>query len=236
MERTTLRSTGEEDLVPTPTLEEYLETIYKLAQKGPVRPTQVAEAIGVSGPTVTATLRRLEAQGLTTRSGNEISLTPTGLAQALDVVRRHRIAERFLVDTLGLSLDEAHGDACRLEHALSPRVLEALELFLENPVVCPHGHPIPASDGSIAMVSGTALSDVSADTRCAVLQLAEDDTQVLSYMTDLGLTPGTELIVREVAPFGGPLLVEIDGAPSAVAREIAMRVLVACEHSGQGSE
>ncbi len=218
--------------MPTPTLEEYLETIYKLSQKGPVRPTQIAEAVGVSGPTVTATLKRLAAKGLTSRKGNEISLTAEGLEQSLNVVRRHRVAERFLVDALGFDLDEAHEDACLLEHALSPRVLEALEVFLDNPSVCPHGHPIPGSDGSVRTVSGTSLSDVMAGQDCVVLQLAEDDDEVLSYLTGLGLTPGTRLVVREVAPFEGPLLLEIDGASSAIAHDMAERVLVACEPTG----
>lgn len=217
--------------MPTPTLEEYLETIYKLSQKGPVRPTQIADSIGVSGPTVTATLRRLEAQGYTTREGNEISLTPEGLAGSLDVVRRHRIAERFLVDVLGLDLDEAHEDACLLEHALSPRVMKALEAFLDNPDVCPHGHPIPSSDGSVSAVLGTPLSEVSTGSRCSVVQLAEDDDAVLSYLANLGLTPGTAVIVRDVAPFGGPLLVDVAGTQCAVARDMAERVLVAVEVS-----
>jgi len=218
--------------VATTTLEEYLEAIYKLSQRGPVRPTQIAEAIGVSGPTVTATLRRLQAQGLTTRDGNEISFTPEGLRQSLDVVRRHRIAERFLVDVLGLDLDEAHEDACLLEHALSPRVMKALEAFLNNPDVCPHGHPIPGSDGSVSVVSGTPLSELSAGDRCSVLQLAEDSDAVLSYLANLGLTPGTSVAVRDVAPFGGPLLLEVAGSQCAVAREMAERVLVAREVAG----
>jgi len=214
--------------MPTPTLEEYLETIYKLSQKGSVRPTQIADAIRVSGPTVTATLRRLEVQGLTSREGNEISLTSVGLAAALDIVRRHRISERFLVDVLGLDLDEAHEDACLLEHALSPRVLEALERYLENPEVCPHGHPIPTSDGSVATVVGIPLSECVPGERSVVIQLAEDDDAVLSYLANLGLLPGRSVTVVEVAPFDGPLLVDIGGVSSAIAREMAERVLVRC--------
>lgn len=213
--------------MPTPTLEEYLETIYKLSQKGPVHPTQIAGSIGVSGPTITATLRRLEAQGFTTRDGNVVSLTESGLSGAIDIVRRHRISERFLVDVLGLDLGEAHEDACLLEHALSPRVLSALEAYLDSPAMCPHGHPIPASDGSVATVLGRPLSSLGAGERAAVLQLAEDDDAVLSYLTSLGLTPGESVSVIEVAPFGGPLLIKIGETTSAVARDMAALVLVA---------
>jgi DtxR family Mn-dependent transcriptional regulator len=218
--------------MPTPTLEEYLEIIYKLSQKAPVRPTQIADAIGVSGPTVTATLKRLEVQGLTLREGNVVSLTPDGLSAALDIVRRHRISERFLVDVLGLDLDEAHEDACLLEHALSPRVLLALERYLESPELCPHGHPIPTSDGSVATVVGRPLSECSKGESTLVIQVAEDDDAVLSYLANLGLLPGRSVRVVEVAPFGGPLLIDIGGIVSAVAREMAARVLVTPSVSG----
>ncbi len=140
--------------MPTATLEEYLETIYKLSERGPAKPTQIAEEIGVSGPTVTNTLKRLEAAGLVRRDGTDVVLTDEGRAHSIDIIRRHRIAERFLVDVLGIDWHDVHEDACLLEHALSPRVLAALETYLDNPEVCPHGHPIPAADGTVRTVSG----------------------------------------------------------------------------------
>jgi DtxR family Mn-dependent transcriptional regulator len=161
--------------MPTPTLEEYLEAIYKLSQEGPARPTQIADAIGVSGPTVTATLKRLEAHGLVTRDGTSVVLTPEGVTRSVDIVRRHRIAERFLVDTLGLDWEAAHEEACLLEHALSPRVLEALERYLGDPTVCPHGHPIPLADGSVAAIGGTSLDLVEPGGVVTVLRVAEDE-------------------------------------------------------------
>ena len=212
--------------MPTATLEEYLESIYKLAQIGPVRPTALAEAIGVSGPTVTATLRRLESQELITRDGTEVVLTSEGMARAIDIVRRHRIAERFLVDVLGLDWDAAHEDACLLEHALSPRVLVALERFLENPEVCPHGHPIPSADGFVAAVTGEALADAPASVPLRVLRVSENDDEVLGYVGVLGLRPGVTVIVAEKAPFDGPLTIEVAGVRSAIAREIAQLVTV----------
>jgi DtxR family Mn-dependent transcriptional regulator len=212
--------------VPTATLEEYLEAIYKLSQHGPVRPTQVAESVGVSGPTVTATLRRLEAHGLVLREGTQVVLTPAGALRSLDIIRRHRIAETFLVRTLGLDWNAAHEEACLLEHALSPRVLAALEAFLENPAVCPHGHPIPRADGSVVRVAGIPLCDVPAGSAATVLLVAEDDEEILGYLGELGLRPGVETLVVEVAPFQGPLTVEIDGNRVAIAREIARLVTV----------
>lgn len=211
--------------MPTATLEEYLESIYKLSELGPVRPTQLAESIGVSGPTVTATLHRLESHGLVSREGRSVTLTEEGRTRALDIVRRHRLAERFLVDALGLKWDEAHEDACLLEHALSPRVLSALETFLDNPAFCPHGHPIPAADGSVHTVTGVLLSDTDAGCTVRVLRVNEDD-ELLGYIGDLGLKPGAVVEVIEAAPFDGPLTVTISGATTAISREVGSRVTV----------
>jgi len=216
--------------MPTETLEEYLETIYKLAQKGPVRPTQIAESAGVSGPTVTATLRRLEARELITRtSDGGVVLTDRGMHSALDIVRRHRISERFLVDVLGLDISEVHEDACRLEHALSPRVLAALEEYLNSPDVCPHGYPIPSSDGSVAAVEGRPLCDLGRGESGIVLQVAEDDDAVLSYLASLGLLPGAKVTVVDAAPFEGPLVIEVGKTRPAIARDIAAFVLMGSE-------
>ena len=212
--------------MPTSTLQEYLESIYKLSQSGPVKPTAIAESIGVSGPTVTATLRRLEAHNLITRRGTDVILTAEGTSRALDIVRRHRVAETFLVQTLGLDWEAAHEDACLLEHALSDRVLEALERFLDNPQVCPHGHPIPTADGAIAQVYGEPLCDVPVDSPVRVLRVAEDDDELLGYVGELGLRPGAVITVAASAPFGGPLTLDISGVRTAIAREIAQLVTV----------
>ncbi len=212
--------------MPTATLEEYLEAIYKLSESGPVKPTAIAESMGVSGPTVTATLRRLAAHDYVTREGTDVHLTADGRARALDIVRRHRVAETFLVETLGLEWEDAHEDACLLEHALSPRVLEALERFLHNPEVCPHGHPIPHADGSVAPVSGEPLCDVPAERPVRVLRVAEDNDEMLGYVGSLGLRPGTLVTVAQHAPFGGPLTIDIAGVRTAIARDIARLVTV----------
>jgi DtxR family Mn-dependent transcriptional regulator len=215
--------------MPTATLEEYLESIYRLSDDGTaVRPTQIAESVGVSGPTVTATLRRLEAQGFVVRQGTSVVLTPMGRERAVDILRRHRVAESFLVDTLGLDWDVAHEEACLLEHALSPRVVEALEQFLDNPTVCPHGQPIPKADGSVsASEPGAPLCSVPVGSTAAVLRVSDNDDHVLGYLGSLGLRPGQEVSVADAAPFGGPLTIEVKGVKTAIAHEIAALVTVA---------
>lgn len=213
--------------MPTPALEEYLETIYKLSQSGDVKPTAIAESMGVSGPTVTNTLKRLETRGLVSRAGTDVLLTAEGSSAAIDIVRKHRVAERFLVDVLGLGWDEAHEDACRLEHAMSPRVLAALESYLENPDVCPHGHPIPGADGKVAALSGRPLDLLAAGESALIVRVAEDDEPHLTYLQTLGLVPGSQVTVEEIAPFSGPLTVLVGEKRSALSREVAGKVFVA---------
>jgi DtxR family Mn-dependent transcriptional regulator len=215
--------------MPTATLEEYLESIYRLsAAEAPVRPTQIAEAVGVSGPTVTATLRRLEAQGFVVREGTSVVLTPVGRERAIDILRRHRVAESFLVDTLGMEWDIAHEEACLLEHALSPRVVVALEKFLDNPTSCPHGHPIPGADGSVsAEEPGQPLCDIPVGADAYVLRVSDNGDHVLGYLGSLGLHPGENVSLVEAAPFQGPVTVDVKGVRTALSREVAALVTVA---------
>jgi DtxR family Mn-dependent transcriptional regulator len=218
--------------MPSATIQEYLEAIYKLSLKGEVRPTQLADGLAVSGPTVTATLRRLEAAELVTRPEGGVALTPQGQREAIEVVRRHRLAERFLVDALQLPWESVHEEACLLEHAMSPRVLEALEIFLDNPSVCPHGHPIPSVEGVLPVPAGSPLADLEAGAEGYVVRVAEDDEKVVAYLGSVGLVPGTRVRVLEVAPFGGPMLVVVPGAEHAVSLEVAKSVFV--ELAGTG--
>ncbi|TLM98300.1 MAG: metal-dependent transcriptional regulator, partial [Actinobacteria bacterium] len=174
---------------------------------------------------VTATLRRLESQGLVTREGTHVILTEAGLAESLLIVRKHRVAERFLVDTLGLNWDDAHEDACLLEHSLSPRVLEALERFLGDPTECPHGHPIPSAGGAVIAQSGRLLSETEPGETVRVLRVAEDDAR-LGYLGELGLKPDESVSVIDVQPHGGPVTISVRGTERAVAREVAALVTV----------
>lgn len=220
--------------MPSATLDEYLEAIYKHEQRGEVRPGQLAEAMGVSAPTVTATLGRLQSAGLIERPEGGVTLTMQGRQAALDIVRRHRLAERFLVDVLGLAWDEVHEEACQLEHALSPRVQHALEEFMQNPQVCPHGHPIPSADGSIAEADGTPLCESNSGDVVEIRRIEDEQGELLSYLASLGMFPGTAVRVCDVAPFKGPLLVEVGGARYAVGRDIAEKIVVAAAPNKPG--
>lgn len=212
------------------TLEEYVEAIYKLSGRGEVRPGQLAESMKVAPGTVTATLGRLGAAGLIEREQGAVVLTLAGRQLALDILRRHRLAERFLVDVLGLAWDEVHDEACLLEHALSPRVQDALEKFMNNPEVCPHGHPIPTADGAIAENHGAPLCTLGAGSEVEIVRIEDESGEMLSYLSSLGMFPGTHVRVCDVAPFKGPLLVEVGSARYALGRDVAEKIVV----SGEG--
>lgn len=212
--------------MPSVTVEEYLEAIYKLAERGAVRPARLAEVMEVSAPTVTATLARMAGAGLIDRPEGGVELTLSGRQMALDIIRRHRLAERFLVDALGLPWDEVHEEACQLEHALSPKVQAALEEFLNRPTVCPHGHPIPAADGSIVERVGSPLCDSGTGDEVEIVRIEEEDDGLLSYLSTLGMFPGTKVRVCDVAPFKGPLLVEVGDARYALGRDVAAKIVV----------
>ncbi|MHB1414287.1 MAG: metal-dependent transcriptional regulator [Chloroflexota bacterium] len=212
--------------MPTPTVEEYLEIIYTLASDGAEAiGARLAQALGVSPPTVTATLQRMARDGLVSFGPHkQVRLTEHGKEAVESLLRRHRLSERLLVDVLGLSWHEAHEEACRLEHAISPRVEEQLRRVLGEPKTCPHGNPIPGTAGDVAMQEQRRLVDVPpGDTVeiCRVAKRAEEDASLLLYLAQHDLKPGTRIYVREVAPFNGPVILQVDGMDVPLSRDLA---------------
>jgi DtxR family Mn-dependent transcriptional regulator len=141
-----------------PAFEEYCECIFELREDNvEVIQARVAERLNVSRPSVSEMIKRMESEGLITLQGSKIVLTPTGEVLAERVVRRHRIAERFLTDILGLSWAQAHHEAGKWEHIMSDDVEQAIDRLLGNPTTCPHGNPIPgssyASDDAVPLVT-----------------------------------------------------------------------------------
>jgi DtxR family Mn-dependent transcriptional regulator len=122
----------------------------------------------------------------------------------------------------------------RLEHTLSPEAEARLAALLNNPETCPHGAPIPAADGSLTLPATRALDRVQAGARVWIEQIMEEEASFLRYLASLGLLPGAELCVQEVAPFGGPLLVQVGDARYALGRDVAARILV--REEGEGPE
>ncbi|MGI8880038.1 MAG: metal-dependent transcriptional regulator [Jatrophihabitans sp.] len=134
------------DLIDT--TEMYLRTVYELEEEGivPLR-ARIAERLGQSGPTVSQTVARMERHGLiTVEEDRHLQLTEEGHRQAVAVMRKHRLAERLLLDVIGLDWDQVHIEACRWEHVMSDAVERRILALLDKPLVCPHGNPIPGLD------------------------------------------------------------------------------------------
>jgi len=209
-------------------IQEYLEIIYKLEQEtSPVTTSALAKRLGVSAASVSEMMAKLAEQGLVTREPYKgVVLTADGRSQALALIRRHRLWERFLTDILNLSWDQVHEEACRLEHATSPLVEERLAQFLGEPETCPHGHPMPTAAGELDIEAGCPLAELIVGQRATILRVPEGDPTLLQYLDDLGLKPGITLQVEAVAPFQGPLTVQVGEARHVLGRELASKIIV----------
>ena len=199
-------------------VEDYLKTVFHLTTaSGPVTSSTLAGRLGVSAPTASAMLRRLESSDLVQRStGHQVELTEHGRRHALSVVRRHRLLEMFLTEVLDVPWDEVHDEAEVLEHALSARLEERIDALLGRPTRDPHGDPIPPPSGEHVEDWASPLESAAAGSRFLVERVSDRDSAALRHLAALGIGPGVVLQVAEWAPFGGPLWVDLDGARHAL--------------------
>lgn len=213
-----------------PAFEEYSETVYELAEDGvEVIQARIAERLEVSRPAVSEMIRRMEKEGLVAIDGRGvISLTTEGSRLATTVVRRHRLAERFLTDILSLSWTDAHHEAGRWEHVISPTVEAAMMRVLDDPTTCPHGNPIPGSDYS-RPEGAQPLIEFGIDGNFVVHRIPEElefQEGQLAYLEESGILPGRVGTVLSVAP-DGTTTVSMDGRAVGVSAFAAARILVA---------
>jgi DtxR family Mn-dependent transcriptional regulator len=211
----------------TSTVEDYLQLIYKMRQEHrPVLASRLAERFGVSLPTVLGTLQRMTRDGLIeSDERRQIDLTPRGLGLAESMVRRQRLAERFLVDVLGLDWAEANVEAHMLEHAISPKVEERLSALLRRPTTCPHGNPIPGS-GAAPRDLPTLAQGQPGET-FVIERLAEDaegDRDFLLWLSRHGVVPGRRLRVVEAERAAGTITLEGDAGQVTFGLSAAERV------------
>jgi len=209
-------------------VEEYLEAIYKLQSADRALGTsELGKELGVSAASATEMAKRLQDKGYVRRSKKTgITLSKSGERAALELIRKHRIAERFLVDVLGLDWQYAHEEACKFEHIMSPEVEKRMEALLDNPTTCPHGHPIPDKSGKTAAESVRRLSSLKRCQTGIIAKIAEERRDLLEYLATLGLMPQRKVRVEQIAPFDGPMLIQVDGANYALGREIADKIWV----------
>ena len=211
-----------------PAFEEYCECIFELREDNvEVIQARVAERLNVSRPSVSEMIRRMDNEGLIQLTGPKITLTKKGEALAERVVRRHRLAERFLTDVLGLSWAQAHHEAGKWEHVLSDDVEEAISKMLGNPTTCPHGNPIPGSDYSASDLVPLATLKIGDEfTVTRIPEELEFEPGMLEFLERSSVTPGSRGAVRKVTSDGG-LQVAINDKTVGLDQFACSKILVA---------
>ena len=208
-------------------LEDCLQALYRLTKgERPAEAGRAAELAQVELSLFQAAVRELASRGLVAETQDGLGLTEEGRRQGAGVVRRHRLSERLLTDILGIPWERAHEEAMRFEHTLKPEAEARLDRLLNHPETCPHGGPIPDAAGSAASPPNRTLDTIAAGGRVRIQQISEEETPLLRYLASLGLLPEVEVRVEEVAPFGGPLLLQVGTARYALGRDVAAKILV----------
>ncbi|EWT04864.1 transcriptional regulator [Intrasporangium chromatireducens Q5-1] len=184
-------------------VEDYLTLIWKAHEwpGGEPSTTDLAAQLGVTASTVSANLKKLARDGhIDYEPYGPISLTDAGRAIAVEIVRRHRIIETYLVEALGLGWDQVHDEADRLEHAISDLVLDRMDTVLGHPTTDPHGDPIPAADGTVPADDSRPLTEITAGTKADIARVSDRSPDVLRYLQDHGITVGTRVRVNDFNP------------------------------------
>jgi DtxR family Mn-dependent transcriptional regulator len=204
--------------------EEYLEQIYRLTKEHEeVTTTELARRLKVSPASVTGMLKRLSERGLITyQPYHSIDLTDDGRAVAIKTIRRHGLLERFLTDVLELPWHLADAEAGRLEHHITTEVEERLARLLNYPTTCPHGQPLDWEQPDTTV----RLSTLEPHDRARVSRIGDEEPEFLSYVEELGLLPGVELVIAGRGPFNGPLMVVVGERQHALGDEVAREIWV----------
>lgn len=198
----------------------YLKAVWTLGEWSdvPVTPSLIAERTELKLSSVSDAVRKLTAQGLLNHSPyGAVELTDTGRAYAVDMVRRHRLIETFLVRMLGYGWDQVHDEAEHLEHAVSDFMIARIDDLLGHPTRDPHGDPIPLADGTIVSPDAVQLTQVIPGTRVTVERISDDEPALLQFFEDRGIVLGAQMLVREGAPFSEAIDVLLDGEDQPIA-------------------
>ncbi len=192
-------------------MEDYLKALYALEETGKAGTTSaLARRLGVRPASVTEMLKRLaEAHLVEYRPRQGARLTPQGRRAALQVIRKHRLLERFLHDVLGFPWDKVHAEAERLEHAVSDEFIQRLAVWLGEPEHDPHGHPIPGPDLEPPAPRGMPLDHVPVGQMVKVVAVSDRDPTVLRRLDELGLRPNQQLVIRRRTPLDALLYLEL---------------------------
>jgi DtxR family Mn-dependent transcriptional regulator len=210
----------------SPTIQDYLSLIFVMERDDEsVVGSRLAELLEVSPPTVTNTMKRMVRDGLISMKKNGTHLTESGWNAARVIMRRHMLMEWMMINTLPWS--SLHGEAHNLEHAISAMAEKALMEQLGNPQACPHGNPLPGYEAAVQdWIPLTKIQVGQVVTIRRIHELAEEDTQLLGYLEEKHIMPGTQVFIREVLPFNQTITVEVEGHLVALGNTAARYVFV----------
>ena len=208
-------------------VQDYLKAIWKLEHQGRATTSALAAELSVTPASATSMVKKLAGLGLVEHERYRgMRLTAPGERIALEVVRRHRQLELYLMEALGLGWDEVHAEAERLEHHLSEELEARIDAVLGHPTHDPHGDPIPTAQLVLVAEDGRRLSDVADGGAAVVRRVPDGDPELLRYLASLGVVPDQAIVLVERAPFDGPVTVEVNGARHAIGLGLAGRIEV----------
>lgn len=218
----------EKDEKITESVQDYLKTIYKLQESDDtVSTTQIAQELGFTGASVTGMLKRLSAMEFVDyNSYKGVRLTELGTQISLEVLRRHRLLELYLKESLGFSLAKVHDEACRLEHYVSEDFIAKIDEILGFPEYSPLGNPIPSKDGAIPESSNLSLAQAELNKLYHIQRISDDNKEMVAYFEEMKFLPGMEIKLLSRAPFNGPLNIEHNSKENIVGYEIARNIYV----------
>ena len=208
--------------------EDYLKAVYNLHASGQEATTSaLAGVLAISDASVTSMSKRLAQLGLVVHTRyHGVELTPAGRKIALEIVRHHRLLELYLAEVLGYRWDEVHAEADRLEHVISEEFEERIDILLGRPTVDPHGDPIPSKELELVEPTLIPLSQLDPGRPAIIQRVSDRDPELLRYLATLGMFPSVAVVVRERAPFGGPIHLRLNDSEHAVGVELAAQVFV----------
>lgn len=193
----------------SPAIQDYAKAIYSLEQRcdgGAVSTNALAERLGVSAASASSMVKRLDGLGLVEHVPYKgVALTERGLKIALEVLRHHRLLERFLAEELNVPWDRVHAEAEVLEHVLSEELEELIAVKLGHPTIDPHGDPIPTAELEIVEPVTIAMDGLDVGDRGLFVRVSDSDPEMLRYLGARGIAPGEKFEIVEKQPFGGPI-------------------------------
>jgi DtxR family Mn-dependent transcriptional regulator len=215
----------------SPSVEDYIKAIYNAQSSSENVSTQdVAARLHVSSAAVSKMIKRLiELRLITHRPYHGVGLTEAGEKMALEIIRHHRLLEVYLMQALGYEWDEVHQEAERLEHHISEAFEDRIDALLGHPTNCPHGDPIPTREGILAPPTDHPLAEQRPATHLRIRRVRDEDAELLRYLKQVGLLPGTAIEFLAQEPFDGAFLLRIGEEIVRVAPKVAQQIFVTAE-------